>query len=84
MSHYYSKIPNTKFHSLWDIIPTSSIDVKVMHLISSGNGDTLLLLVPLKKIGMPLLNALARVNIEYSNRILHPLNYGEDMINPYP
>ena len=54
---------------------------QVTHFISSGNGDTGLLLAPLNKIGMPLLNTWVKYNIEESTRILYPLNYGEDMFN---
>ena len=60
------------------------MNVKVIHFISSGNGDNGLLLAPLKKIVMPLLNTWVRGNIEESTHIIYPLNYGEDMFNPSP
>ena len=50
-----------------------------MHFLSSGKGDTELLLAPLKKIGMPLLSTWMRGNIEENPCILYPFNYGEDI-----
>ena len=84
MSHSYSEISNTKLHRLWDIIPSSSIDVKVRHFISSGNGDTELILSSPNKTGITFLNTLVRDNIEESTSTLYPLNYGEDIFNPSP
>ena len=66
MPHSSSELYNAKFHRSWDIIPSYSIYVKVMHFISSGKGDTGLIISPLKKIGTPLLSIWVRVNIEES------------------
>ena len=60
------------------------MNVKVIHSISSGNGDTGLLLSSLNKTGMTLLKNLVRDNIEESTSTLYPLNYGEDIFNPSP
>ena len=49
MSHYSSMISNTKFYMWWDIISSSSIDVKVMHFKSLVKGDVGLLFAALKK-----------------------------------
>ena len=81
MSHTSSNISNTKLQMLWDIIPSSSIDVKVVHFLSSEKGDTWLVFAPLKKTVTPLLSTLVRVNIEDSPRIIYPFNEGEDIFS---
>ena len=62
----------------WDIISSSSIDVKALNFLSSGKGYNGLLLSPLNKTGIPLLNTWVRGNIEESPHILYPFKYGEN------
>ena len=45
LSHSSSELSDTKLRRLWSFIPSSSLDVKVMHFLSSGKGDIGLLLV---------------------------------------
>ena len=56
LSHSSSVISNTKLYKSWDIIPSSSLDVKAIHVLSLVKGDTELLIPHLKKIGIPLMN----------------------------
>ena len=79
ISHYSSDISNTTLHRLWDIIPSSSIYVKVINFISSVKVDNGLLLYPLNKIGMPFLNTWVRGNVEDNPGIIYPFNYGKDI-----
>ena len=61
--HSSSELSNTKLRRLWDIIPSSSLNVKVMHFLSSGKGDTGLLLANLSKIGKPSQHASRHWNL---------------------
>ena len=60
--HSYYVLSNAKVHRSLDIIPSSYLDVKVMHFLYSVKVDTELILAPLKKIGIPLLRNLRLCN----------------------
>ena len=50
LSHSSSKLSNTKFHRLYDIISSSFLDVKIVCFLSSRQVDNRLLSLPLIKI----------------------------------
>ena len=74
-------IPNCRGRN---IIPSCSIDVKVIHVLSSVKVDIGFFFALLDKIRIPLISIWVRVNIEESHLILYPFNYGKESFYPLP